>query len=859
MKAPLPIVTHLRVLLAVPILLASVLFAQTPIDRTQSAVEAANANVNQANDIISTGAEESVVPAQPAAPSAQASVNGASSTAETTFDLDYPDTPIRVVLRNVADAAELNVVIPEALVGSVSLQLRGVTWQQVFDIALSGTGFVWHKDDRGIIRIQRISADQLIQVGDDGRVSVRFRDEPLRSAVQALAEVVGLDVILPPEMPGSTSATLTNASWERVMTSILQENDYQWYEQDGVINFRMVDSRVLIDTQTGLLTIDVVNTPFQEVITLIGRTQTPIINVVSPPEIEGISITLQVDNVSFEQALQLAIIKLPRMTITGPEGEGSARTFHIHRDGPTLVRIVDGAYLEQLRREPPVVRIFNLRYAQAAQVLDMLMPYNRTTPLVQRNYFRTAAAEGVSPVVNGLVSIVADPANNLLIVTANSNSLSEVSSLVETLDQPVKQILIESKFIEVFDVDERNLGIDWTSLSGYEIGVSDASRSWTRTRSRSEGFNRTSTQDQTAFRRSGTGTGASFEVGGVDVTTEEGVGFNSARFVNNITGDVLLDANNTFDSRQSIFFNESSNNNNLTQFVDSLGSTSRVDSAIFGMADFNMILRALETNTDSKILTNPNVVAINGQEAIISLGDFLYKPGEIEQTQGAGTTRGAPQPLDVQPVTKLTVRPSVVGGNLISLDVKPEVNNRVGTQDIDGNEIPTIRERTTESTVLLRSGFTLAIGGLMEEDTRMETSKIPVLGDIPVLGRLFSSETTRRGYTNQIIFITASLLNPQTTDYQDVVGIERLNQMGLTDREIQGIGARQMSEQEMLLQQAIRRARNEAAEAERMQMLRQQPGGVSQPDEEETGASSVEAEPQGVSFTVPSSRGPRGR
>lgn len=854
MNRPRHNTVRLRFLLVIPALTASMLWSQNQIDRAQEAVQAANANVNQANEIVATDQPEPVAPA----PQESTSTSSPAVT-DMTFDLDYPDTPVRTVLRNVADAAELNVVIPDALVGNVSLQLRGVTWQQVFDIALSGTGFVWHKDDRGIIRIQRISADQLIQVADDGRVSVRFRDEPLRSAVQALAEVKGLDIILPAEMPGSTSATLTNATWERVLTSILQENDFQWFEQDGVIQFRMVDSRVLIDNQTGLLTIDVVNTPFQEVITLIGRTQNPIVNVVSPPEIENVAITLNVDNVSFEQALELAIIKLPRITVTGPEGEARARTFHVHRDGPTLVRIVDGEYLARLRSEPPVVRIFNLRYAQATQVLDMLMPYNRTTPLVQRNYFRTSAAEGISPVVNGLVSIVADPANNLLIVTANANSLSEVSSLVETLDQPVKQILIESKFVEVFDVDEKNLGIDWTSLSGYEIGANNMQREWSRGRTRTEGFDRTNIQEQTSFRRSGSGTGASFNVGGVDVSTEEGTGFNSARFVDNTTGDVLLDATNSFDSRQNIFFSERENNNLLTQFTESVGTTSRVDSAIFNLADFNLILRALERNTDSKILTNPNVVAINGQEAVISLGDFLYKPGEIEQTQGAGTTRGSPVPLDVQPVTKLTVRPSVVGGNLISLEVKPEVNNRVGTQDIDGNEIPTIRERTTESTVLLRSGFTLAIGGLMEEDTRLETTKVPILGDIPVLGRLFSSEQTRRGYTNQIIFITASLLNPQTTDYQDVIGIERLNQMGLTDRDVQGIGARRMSDEELQLQQAIRRARNEAAEQERMQLLRQQPGGNTVPDEAETGAVSNDEAPAGVSFTLPSNRGPRGR
>jgi len=161
-----------------------------------------------------------------------------------------------------------------------------------------------------------------------------------------------------------------------------------------------------------------------------------------------------------------------------------------------------------------------------------------------------------------------------------------------------------------------------------------------------------------------------------------------------------------------------------------------------------------------------------------------------------------------------------VGRPVVSLSVVPQVNSVVGTQIIDGNEIPTVRRRATDSEVLLRSGSTLAIGGLITDENVSDTNKVPVLGDIPVLGRLFSSEVSSVRSTNQIIFITASLLNPQSNTYMDVIGIDRFNAMGLTDREVQGVGAREISPEELELQQAVRRARNEAVTEELLRALR---------------------------------------
>lgn len=717
------------------------------------------------------------------------------------FDLDYTDTPIRTILRNVADAAELNVIIPDSLVGNLSLQLKNVTWPQVYDIALEGTGFVWTRSPAGIIRIQRVGADQAIEVGTTGLISVNFRNEPTRTAVQALAEVVGLNIIIPADLEGTTSASLSNVAWERVLTTILEDNGYQWFEDEGIIGIRTIDSRVVLDPQTGMLNISVRDTPFQEVATLVGQTQTPVVNVVSPPEIENLPISLDVKGISFVQALDLAILKLPKVAVgTGEGGTPQYQIYSAYEAGPNLVQIVDQLFLLSLRNEPPIVRIFDLRYASAGDLLLKIMPSPEDTSETSNGVIPSfrQISPAVRPVIEGVQSVAADHANNLLLVTGRPASMAEVTSLIERLDQPLKQILIESKFVEITGQDGKNLGVDWSTLQGFGINLGPVSRTWSQNRSQSDTNRVTSTNDRN-FSNSSTRSI-----------------FNESSFDSTI--DPPDSVNNT-DSSGRTTSNSLSTSNLITDTLENISTISRSDTAIFSTDQFNLILRALEEQSDAKLITNPNVVAINGKQAKVELTDYLYKSGPTETNDGV-TTTGEPIPLDPRPGTTLSVTPTVVGGQLISLNVVPQVNSIVGSQLIDGNEIPTVRRRATDSEVLLRSGSTLAIGGLITDENNTTSNKVPILGDIPVLGRLFSSETTSVQTTNQIIFITASLLNPQSNTYMDVVGIDRFNEMGLTDREVQGVGARRLSPEELQLQQAVRRARNEAATDQIMRALR---------------------------------------
>ncbi len=879
--------------------------SSNPIDRAREARTAAEQNTRTANEIaaaaeenleaatdgealaaeIEADADETLEPSEPgtspdatenavsdsqesdASPTPETEEDEGSNAEEATpeapsdedlvrFDLGYTDTPIRTILQNVADAAELSVVIPDTLVDNITIRLNQVTWPVLFDTVLENTGFVWERGDDGIIRVKRVGADQAINISDQGLVSVNFRNEPTRTAVQALAETVGLNIVVPAELEGSTSASLTNVTWQRVLTAILDENDYQWFEDDGIIGIRQIDSRVVLDPQTGLLNINVSSTPFQEVATLIGQTQTPVVNVVSPPEIENLPISLEVEGVTFEQALNLCVVKLPKIS-TGEGENQTPLTYTVYRQGPNLVQIVDSEFIANLQNEPPIVRIFDLRYASAGDLLIRIMPTpDDTTETANQAVpsFRQAS-DAVRPVVTGVQSVAADHANNLLMVTARPAALPEISSLIERLDQPLKQILIESKFVEITGQDQRNLGIDWASLRGWGVSAGPFTRNWSRSRSqsdttlnntsRSNSFSDVTTrnfQNDNVFNS----TDESGRSTNFDSTVDSSSGASNSSNINNTNGFVTTEdisdtfnnsETNTIDTRgndssfgqtrdivNGTLFNRDITNSaqsssSFSRAIENIATTARTDTAIFQADQFRLVLSALEEESDAKLITNPNVVAINGKQASVELTDYFYKPGPVETSEGV-TTRGEPEPLEPRPGTTLKVTPTVVGGQLISLNVIPQVNSIISNQTIDGNVIPVVRRRATESEVLLRSGSTLAIGGLITDQNTKDTNKVPVLGDIPILGRLFSSESTDVQTTNQIIFITASLLNPQTDTYMDVVGIDRFNSLGLTDREVQGVGARQMTPEEAALQQAVREARNEAAREELIERLR---------------------------------------
>lgn len=177
-----------------------------------------------------------------------------------------------------------------------------------------------------------------------------------------------------------------------------------------------------------------------------------------------------------------------------------------------------------------------------------------------------------------------------------------------------------------------------------------------------------------------------------------------------------------------------------------------------GGMHWTAFIDALKENGLVKVLAEPNLVALSGQEASFLVGGEF--PFPIPQTFGTITIEFKKFGVG------LTFTPTVLADNLISIEVAPEVSDLDFGKAIviQGFLIPSITTRRASTTVELRDGQSFAIAGLIREDLREKMSKFPLLGDVPILGTLFRSSDFQKNETELIIVITPRLVRPVDGD-----------------------------------------------------------------------------------------------
>jgi type IV pilus assembly protein PilQ len=214
---------------------------------------------------------------------------------------------------------------------------------------------------------------------------------------------------------------------------------------------------------------------------------------------------------------------------------------------------------------------------------------------------------------------------------------------------------------------------------------------------------------------------------------------------------------------------------------------SRLSSAVFNATEFKFILSALKSQNETRLISNPTVVTLNNKEAIISIGEQFPVPNyTYNQERGTFEVSGF-EYKDIGIIMKVT--PQVNNDGLINLKISPEVSSRSGTTTFGGAggaEIPIISTRRTSTQVALKDGYTMGLGGLMESVVGNGSTKVPLLGDIPILGRLFRSNSTDTTKRNLLVFITARTLSPDGGTYQDVFDPRAIKEMNLRRDEIPG-------------------------------------------------------------------------
>jgi len=173
---------------------------------------------------------------------------------------------------------------------------------------------------------------------------------------------------------------------------------------------------------------------------------------------------------------------------------------------------------------------------------------------------------------------------------------------------------------------------------------------------------------------------------------------------------------------------------------------------VHGMEDISTMVTALKSNGVIRVLAEPNLVAASGEKANFLSGGEIPVP-----IASSGTTGGSTVTIEWKEFgVKVDFLPTIVDEGVINLKIAPEVSSLDFGNGIvlSGFQIPALRTRRATTTVELRNRETLVIGGLlMEEETKFE-SRVPVLGDIPLLGYLFRSERVAKT-TNELLLVVS--------------------------------------------------------------------------------------------------------
>ena len=176
-----------------------------------------------------------------------------------------------------------------------------------------------------------------------------------------------------------------------------------------------------------------------------------------------------------------------------------------------------------------------------------------------------------------------------------------------------------------------------------------------------------------------------------------------------------------------------------------------------GFSDLNLVLSAMYAQGRLQLLSNPSITVANNEDGRIQVGSEIRLPDSIA-TFDTGTQSTTVTAEDVGII--LEVRPTINPDGFVRMDIRPTIS-RLSEQTTDISETfssPIIIKRTADTTVTVKDGETVVIGGLIEENSERRDMKIPLLGDIPLIGGLFRSESEVRRRTELIIVLTPRVI-----------------------------------------------------------------------------------------------------
>ncbi len=426
----------------------------------------------------------------------------------------------------------------------------------------------------------------------------------------------------------------------------------------------------------------------------------------------GDTVVIRLEHASAEEVVRM-IDQLEKSDPAKAQSEGG-KPMVLVADKRTNSVLVSGDDMQRQRAraliahlDGPMAQSGNIKvyYLQYAKAKDLAAVLNKVVQNVtQAAAGQAAAASGGK----GKASIEADEGTNALIVTGDAEIMSTLQSVIERLDIRRAQVLVEAIIVEIGAENSRDLGIQWMFANSAGAYGSSSRADGLLARTSAAAFGETTDTD------SGTSTDPKAILGAALASTN---------------GQVL----------------------GIGRLSDNFS--------------FNAVLNALQKNVDANILSTPSLLTLDNEEASIIVGQNVpFKTGSYT-SQGNTSSPNNPFTTIQRNNVGLTLKvtPHINEGDSLVLEVSQEVSSLTGAASaVDASDIIT-NERKIESKVMADNGQTIVLGGLIKEDLQESVQKVPYLGDLPGIGRLFRNNSTTKTKTNLMIFIRAVIVREGRT------------------------------------------------------------------------------------------------
>lgn len=348
------------------------------------------------------------------------------------------------------------------------------------------------------------------------------------------------------------------------------------------------------------------------------------------------------------------------------------------------------------------VRVVYLKYAKAVDVAKVL------TGMSQNQ------AQGAKPGEGGIntpTNVQADEATNSLLITADSDNMQSLLAVIEGLDIRRAQVLVEAIIVEVQGTLGKQLGLQWLftdTKNGFGSSVVDKSPI------------------------AALGTQAAIAKLGESKQERDTASAMLAQGLASIPGQ--------------------------TFGIARLGT----------QTNFMGLVNMLQNNGDTNVLSTPSLLTTDNTKAKISIGQKVpfrtgsYSGSTVGGATGVNNSFSNPfNTINRESVgISLEVTPHINDGDSLIMDIKQEVS---GLSNKDSPDGPITDERKIDTQILIADGQTVVLGGLIKDEVQVSSSRVPLLGSVPVFGRLFRNDTSSKVKTNLLVFIRATLIRDDKT------------------------------------------------------------------------------------------------